>query len=250
MEFPPTFVINLKERTDRLESIYSIFNPIWPVPIERIDAVRATPGWLGCLESHKKAIEIALQRNYPFVIVLEDDCKVTPESVTRFKTLLSYLEKRQTEWDVFVGGLSSIASIEIKQYSPPLFQARGSASHFCLYNRRSIKILHEILKHKVSEPIDIFFINNMRIWCTTPHIATQINSKSDISDGNSTRDLEKVFLDTQKELKESLPNLYDESFQVMEGFLSSQIQKNSILLNLSILGILIFFWKIVGQKRN
>ena len=51
-----TFVINLDERTDRWENIQQTFNFF---NLQRIEAVKYTPGWFGCLQSHIKCLHEA-----------------------------------------------------------------------------------------------------------------------------------------------------------------------------------------------
>jgi GR25 family glycosyltransferase involved in LPS biosynthesis len=84
INFPPVFVINLEDRKDRWAEIQESFRN-WPVQLERIDAVRASPGWKGCFESHKKVVQLAKDKGYPWVLVLEDDCMPCSEtSFTQF----------------------------------------------------------------------------------------------------------------------------------------------------------------------
>jgi len=100
----PILVINLSERKDRWKEIQKTFEEKWPgVYLERIDAVKASPGWIGCLRSHKKAVQIAKKRKYPYVLVLEDDCLPADDSFERFQEILPLLEKRN-DWDIFSGG--------------------------------------------------------------------------------------------------------------------------------------------------
>lgn len=219
MDFPPTFVINLDERKDRLKSLHESFDSVWPVNIERISAIKEKPGWKGCLKSHKKALELCKEKNVPFVIILEDDCMLTPSGVQRFQQLLPSLIKRASEWDVFLGGVTYLDKIELKQYNPPLFQVKCFAAHFCLYNQKGIRTLLENWSDK--EPYDVFLKNTVRLWCTVPHIAVQRAGTSDIQ--NDSVDYEKFFLESHKLLQKSIV------LNGVEGFQSSKFIPEDIL---------------------
>lgn len=202
MDFPPTFVINLPERNDRLESLRLSFAD-WPVPVERVNAVRAKPGWKGCIRSHKKALEICKQRGYPYAIVLEDDCVLTEQGKQNLYNILPILKQRSSEWDIFLGGVTYVDSVNVKQTTPPLFEVKCFAAHFCLYNARSIDKMLNTLNE--NEPFDVFLKKNMRLWCTAPHIALQAESYSDIE--NTHTNYHSLFeTSTQKLTKQLKPS--------------------------------------------
>ena len=55
-----------KECLDTLKS-FGISQPI------RLDAIKHEIGYVGCAQSHIKCIELAKERDYPFVCIFEDD---------------------------------------------------------------------------------------------------------------------------------------------------------------------------------
>lgn len=68
--------INLDDRKDRRTHMETLLAQTLGVPhdrFERVAAVRDTPGWKGCAQSHVKAVELALERRYRYVCILEDD---------------------------------------------------------------------------------------------------------------------------------------------------------------------------------
>lgn len=75
----PVLYINLEKRTDRKEHIEKQFEDFEYV--ERVEAVDTTApsaranksGYLGCVLSHIKCLELARDRNYDEVIISEDD---------------------------------------------------------------------------------------------------------------------------------------------------------------------------------
>ena len=192
--FPPTLVINLDHRADRLAEIRNEFRN-WPTPLERVPAVRLTPGWKGCSASHLNCIRVAKQRGYPWVLVLEDDCMLTPDASRRFQEMLPILWNTRSQWDIFYGGTTYI-----KDYShkiKTLYEVKGFAAHFCLIHKNTYDLILE--KYPLNEgKIDVFYSDNFRIWTTAPFLAIQRPSKSDIESKNT--DYENLFKDAEEKL--------------------------------------------------
>ena len=136
MDIPPILVINLEERKDRWVSIQNAFQS-WRVPLQRVEAVRMKPGWKGCSLSHKKCIQIAKDRKYPWVLIVEDDCKPEDDAQERFRALLPSLWARRSEWDLFNGGSSYLFSARVIQEEPPLLEVSGWATQFILIHEGS-----------------------------------------------------------------------------------------------------------------
>lgn len=179
MEFPPTLIINLDERKDRWDGLQLSFKD-WPVSLERISAVKASPGWKGCYLSHKKCIQVAKERNYPWVLILEDDSRLTETGAARFQSLLPLLWETQDTWDILNGGPSYIHDVKKINADPPIFNVKGYATHFCLINRRS----YDTILNFPEKEIDILYSENLQMVCTRPHLAIQEVGKSDITDSN------------------------------------------------------------------
>lgn len=178
--FPPTLLINLAHRTDRIQEIQKDFK-FWPTPIERVAAVKRTPGWKGCSASHLKCIQLAKDRGYPWVLILEDDCSLTPQARRRFEQLLPLLWNHRTEWDIFYGGptfLTEFAPIADTTVGK-VFKVKGFTTHFCLVHAKTYnRILN--LYPKNPGPIDVFYADHLRIWTVAPYLAKQRVSPSDI----------------------------------------------------------------------
>jgi GR25 family glycosyltransferase involved in LPS biosynthesis len=86
----PKFVINLKRRPDRLESIKKEMDYIgWDYEV--IDAIDMN-SYMGCTLSHLKILEIAKSRDYEKVMVIEDDCYFMPYSLSLIEKLDNDLE--------------------------------------------------------------------------------------------------------------------------------------------------------------
>jgi hypothetical protein len=180
--FPPTLVINLDSRRDKWEQIEAEFTN-WPVPLERISAIRYNPGWKGCTLSHIKCLETAKRLKYPWVLCVEDDCVLKTDALAQFQALLPYLWHHKRHWDVFSGGLTSVSDIHVVSQEHSLFRARGLTTHFCLIHENAYdKILRHIPKTAadMKDPIDVWYSNHLRIWTTYPFLAVQRPAVSDI----------------------------------------------------------------------
>lgn len=66
------FYINLDSRTDRREQFEEECRKM-NLEIERFPAITRNPGALGCSYSHRNVVALAKNRNYPYVMIFEDD---------------------------------------------------------------------------------------------------------------------------------------------------------------------------------
>jgi GR25 family glycosyltransferase involved in LPS biosynthesis len=87
--------INLDHRTDRKNSIETQFAGI--TGLHRFNAVRHDPGYIGCSLSHIGALQMAKERGWDNVIILEDDF----ELLVPIQTFVEKIEQlMREEWDV------------------------------------------------------------------------------------------------------------------------------------------------------
>ena len=230
MKFPPILVINLDDRPDRWSEIQKEFEG-WP-SLERISAVKESPGWKGCNKSHVKAINQAKKRKYPWVLVLEDDCVVKPDSLKRFKDLLPSLWAMKNDYDVFIGGATFIKDVSIIQYSPPLFKMKGYTTHFCLYPSSSYDKLTDLISNG-TVVIDYLFRNgnSTRLICTSPHIATQRAGISNL--GNNEVNYDGLFVESTTVLSQFI-----HSEKSLEGFIQESTLYNNKVMVMNILVII------------
>jgi GR25 family glycosyltransferase involved in LPS biosynthesis len=176
MQFPHILIINLQHRIDRWESIRQQLNKEH-LPYERVDAVKHKEGWKGASLSHQKAVRIAKERKYPWVLVLEDDCLFIDGWKKRFEELLPILWQRRKEWEVFTGG-SYVVHRGCKILdNPPLYQVSAWSSHFVLIHEGTYS---RILRHRLGVAMDDAFKRRYRMWCTYPHLAIQTGGWSDV----------------------------------------------------------------------
>ena len=91
-----TFVINLDKRKDRLEELKIPFN--W----ERFVAFEASPGYVGCLQSHRTVLKQALDLKLESVLIFEDDVELCEDFEMKFKDIVNKLPE---DWDLlYLGG--------------------------------------------------------------------------------------------------------------------------------------------------
>jgi len=176
MEFPKILVINLADRKDRWKDIQEEFKD-WPEGLHRISAVKRKVGWKGCTLSHQKAVQYAKEHDFPWVLILEDDCQLEKDALKRFQELLPILWDRRSDWDIFMGGISTpLSHGRVIQDNPSILKVKGYSSHFCLIHEQ---IYSKILTMKMTK-IDFFYKEKLRLWITIPYLAIQTPGKSDI----------------------------------------------------------------------
>jgi len=106
-DFPPNILyINLDHREDRKWHIVSQMNQLGWINFERFPAVKTTNGAVGCGISHIKCLEIAKERNWEMVTIIEDDFKCV--DIVKYKNSISqFWKNHETDgimWDVLLLG--------------------------------------------------------------------------------------------------------------------------------------------------
>jgi hypothetical protein len=198
--FPSILIINLPHTTDRLLEITEEMEK-WKsgIQYEILEGITEKPGWKGCGKSHLKAIQLAKERQYPWVLILEDDCKFAANSFQQFETLLPILWDKKEGWDVFLGGAVITGRVQKITDYPPIFQAEALTTHFTLIHSGSYK---KILSYDISCPYDFFLRVQCRLWMTLPFLATQRVSYSDIDDRIISYDI--CLINGEKQLESHL----------------------------------------------
>lgn len=189
MELPVAHVINLDRRTDRWQAIEKTCRDAGLSP-ERVSAVQAEPGWIGCGRSHQKCVELARAKGLENVLILEDDAVFDAQSIERFQKIMAILAVRD-DWDRFSGGLTFGSGpldpgLAVRDASNRLFSAAGFCTHFDLINRRAYDFVLAWNGTPEHGPIDAYYLragqkNIFRTLCTVPHIAIQSDSMSDVT---------------------------------------------------------------------
>jgi hypothetical protein len=192
----PKFVINLKRRPDRLEKIVEELKYVgWEYEIfEAID----TKSYVGCALSHFAIIEIAKERKYSSVMVIEDDCSFMPYA----KDLIDKIDESINNLDYAIINLSpslnrkvNVSShskylLDITNY-PPKKDEEGPtfATNMIIYNEKIYDLVLECKNESILRynAIDQFIYQ--KIYLNYPSfapilpLAPQIDDYSDVSHG-------------------------------------------------------------------
>jgi len=180
----PTYVINLPERTERLEHIKTQFAGRKEFDVQIIEACRNPIGAMGLWETIRKIINIAVEAGDDVILICEDDHEFTTDYSASFlleNIIGAYLQ--QTE--MLLGGICGLAK------ALPVAKNRAwiSYSHCTqftvLYKPVFQKILDEPYDGKVVADILLsnIVINKMVLF---PFISVQkYFGYSDVSKGNN-----------------------------------------------------------------
>lgn len=177
------FVINLKKRTDRLNRVKKDFSNYNLIIIEAIEDTNLEP-WICCFKSHIKCINIAKEKNLPYMIVIEDDCKIV--DLTHFddnlKSILNWLENNIKKWDLFLGGVTKVWNynkyFKLNDNLKLLEINEGKTAHFMIYNSNSYDYFLNL--EPITTTIDKCWHNKLIGFVSIPFIAIQYDDYSDI----------------------------------------------------------------------
>lgn len=200
------FVINLKERTDRLERFTGEMNREGVTNWERFDAIRYDPdvhGYkeqfelflkghgktehylkaaFGCMLSHYTIIKIAKERGYKRVIILEDDFLFVDGWRENLQNCLNELD--QTHWLFFyfhMGYYNQNAYIPISSNLVIPRMGLGTTGYLVKAEMFDF-LLSEMLNHHTQ--IDVFYFqriqSNPLVLAPSKNIILQGESWSDI----------------------------------------------------------------------
>lgn len=99
---PKIFVINLPHRTDRLASITSELNRMGFLDkmeiVEGVIIQTERFGTAGLNEARARCFELARDRGYEMIMVLEDDCKFLVDKDTFHKEIRDFLNTAPSDW--------------------------------------------------------------------------------------------------------------------------------------------------------
>lgn len=169
-----TIVINLPERTERLERMRTY----WTRPFEVVPGIRHPMPHSGCGLAHIAAIRRGLEDpNTPFCLVLEDDVRL--KDATTFDDLFSSIQeiaKYVSSWDVVVLGAQhdstdpesvEVENLHVTKVHPNHVicqpTSRLISTQSCVWSRSALPLLDEYeaaLTRGLFLPIDRLVFNN------------------------------------------------------------------------------------------
>jgi len=100
--FQNGFFINLEHRKDRLAGVQIELAKVGLSGLERFNAIKMANGAVGCTMSHIKCLQLAKERGWSHVIVVEDDIVFT-DAPLFLKQFGTFMESGR-EWDVIILG--------------------------------------------------------------------------------------------------------------------------------------------------
>lgn len=202
-------VLNLDSRADRYQTFIQENENI--CEITRISAIHDSIGRIGCFKSHQKALQYH-KEIYPNqnCLVLEDDCELIGNYISKWKIIKEWLDEHSDVWDIFLGGTTGITIECISECVNPeldLIRLREALTcHFIYYNKN---IFDQVINlDPTIEPIDVALSKTFRnrIVIRVPFIAKQSTSFSDIEKCNV--DYTALFTASQNIIINYYPTVY------------------------------------------
>lgn len=175
--------INLDHRTDRLAHMEKIKTSVFP-HLERIPAIKHSTGFIGCAMSHIRALQTAIDGNYPYVCILEDDFTILLQPTEFNKTVQDALDFLNDDFDVLMLGMSPIRLRKLNRDKlVRVYAALGMPGY--IVNKRYFTRLKQIFDTAIStnQPIDMHtqLVQSKDRWFGFyPAIARQAPGFSDI----------------------------------------------------------------------
>jgi GR25 family glycosyltransferase involved in LPS biosynthesis len=201
-----TLYINLDHRTDRLTHMQNQL-ALLDISGERFNAVKTKFGAVGCMISHIKCLEIAIERKLPQICIMEDDIQFLDIPV--FKNSLQKFVDSGTEWDVlFISGnnappFDKVADEWVRVYNCQCGTGYIVNQH---YYEKLLANMREGVGNLIRDPtnkpmyaLDIYWKRLQRPdrwYLITPLTVVQAACYSDIEERNV--DYKKLMLDLEK----------------------------------------------------
>lgn len=190
----PALYINLEHREDRKNQIETELKKVGFYNYQRFNAIKNNKGYLGCSESHLECLKLARQKQYPNVMILEDDFEFLIDK-DEFQNILNHLST--IDYDVFILSYntdsSNITDTE-DQYLKRIKETQTASGYIVnkkYYNKlienfeEGLRLLRETdIYHKYA--IDQYWkpLQSQDKWyCYKKRIGKQRESYSDIEKG-------------------------------------------------------------------
>lgn len=192
------YYINLEHRTDRKEHMEGWLKNLGLLPhsIERIDAVyNKEKGYIGCTQSHIKALETFLESDHNVCCIFEDD--YTPVDLGFFLVSLVNIFVKKVDFDIVFLAYNGLVSTETeyqylvkpsylqtmsgymitREFAPKLIENLKESMNLALehekeYNSKNPKYCNDIYMNKL--------IPDSKWFVHVPRLGYQIPSYSDL----------------------------------------------------------------------
>jgi hypothetical protein len=169
--------INLFDRPDRWVQFYS---QKFPFEVERFDAIKKAPGWVGCRESYLECLKIGQNTGEPFII-MEDDCQI----LGSWTDVFLVMKELPDNWDCLY--LGATLNEPLKKYSEHLCWLSWAWTTHAIIWKGGRAVEHILQSSEKIKKIDVFFADEIQkifnCFIIYPLFATQRNGISNISKG-------------------------------------------------------------------
>lgn len=150
--------------------------------VEYYNAIHHHVGWKGATISHLNVIAQAKKDNLPYVIIIEDDCVLSPEFMKVVDTIDSQFP---ANWDMIYYGANHIEGAPI-QMRMNIYRCTYATSAMCYVVRNTMydKLLNKV---NIDKPHDVYYAEmhkSINAYCVLPNLAWQLDSYSDILERN------------------------------------------------------------------
>ena len=191
-----SYCINLDERPEKWEQIQADFKNTG-LNVARFPAIKHAKGWIGCGQSHVALARLAKQKGLEWILIVEDDCQPMPWFNERWPQIKKALWEERASWDIFLGGPTYIQG-PIDPIRPELVKiTQGLTTHFYVLNATAYdKVIAWNPDRDGS--IDWYFSNTLRTITTSPFLAIQRPSFSDIA--GKDMNYNNIFKESQNQL--------------------------------------------------
>lgn len=182
------FYINLSERTEKNKHTINELKRFGISKPNRFEAIKHEIGLVGCVKSHIKCIEIAKERDYPFICIFEDD--IIFRNINKCREMINkYIN---TDYDVLYLG-AWIKDNNYEFITDDLIHIRKACcAHAYIVKKHYYDILlqnyYEGMNLKIKNPdnnsynIDEYLVNLQKAgkwYLLNPHFVSQKNGYSD-----------------------------------------------------------------------
>jgi hypothetical protein len=217
----PLIIINLKHRQDRLQSLNHHIQSLKEANrlqfIESITPIEAihnknNPS-VGCMASHRKALQLAQEKKWPIVMVIEDDARFTPACDLLISQIILDLPP---DFIACFGG--SCQTLGVSPYKKTLYATKPNdprsfitSTHCMLYGKTGYQSLINMMTYEIENDltphmphhVDLLLCFNFApLYLTVPFIAMFCAStESDVRKTSATGDLEKCRYEEQTLLR-------------------------------------------------
>jgi GR25 family glycosyltransferase involved in LPS biosynthesis len=192
--FDKIFVINLEERSDRLERVSDVLHFL-DIPFERYSAIHkdsvtgifnkfitqnpdstiTRPGYIACLLSHLSVYKIALDRGYKKILVLEDDIFVHKNVKALIQTFFADVPN---DWDMIHFGYLPLSD-DLQMWSHNNFKHVACSSGM-VFRSKGLWCCHAyaIKSEFMKETLEVYNTTDLKEWKEIDRYFVELQSKN------------------------------------------------------------------------